>query len=90
MDNIFEIEQIRNDLYRSIMRMEKCVKRMCEVQEQKPNDYNNDETYQKVDRNWHLAYGCARAFAHALHHLTSESEETIYQTAYDYIIRERN
>lgn len=84
MDNIFEIKK---DLHRCIVRMEKCVKRMCEVQEQKPNDYNTDETYLEADRNWHFAYGCAKAFAHALHHLTNESENIIYQDAYDYVIR---
>lgn len=87
MDNIFEIEQIRNDLYRSIVRMEKCTKRMCEVQEQKPNDYNNDETYREADLGWYFAYGSARAFAHALHHLTNENEKIIYQDAYNYVIR---
>lgn len=56
MDNTFAIDQIKTDLYRSIVRMEKCVKRMCEVQAQKPNDYNNDETYQEADCSWHLAY----------------------------------
>lgn len=87
MDNTFEIDQIKNGLYRSIVRMEKCIKRMCEVQAQRPSDYNNDETFQKADRNWHFAYGSARAFAYALHYLTNESANTIYQSAYDYIIR---
>ena len=90
MDNIFEIDQIRKDLYRCIVRMEKCVKRMCEVQAQNPNDYNNDETFKEADRSWHLAYGSARAFAHALHHLTNESEVVIYQKAYDYVNRDRD
>lgn len=87
MNNSFEIDQLKNDLYRSIVLMEKCVKRMCEVQEHKPKDYNNDETYQQSDRNWHLAYGSARAFAHALHYLTNESASIIYQDAYAYVIR---
>ena len=87
MDNNFEIDQIKNDLYRSIVRMEKCVKRMCEVQDQNPNDYNNDDTYMQADRNWHLAYGCARAFARALHYLTNESANAIYEDAYYYVTR---
>lgn len=90
MDNIFEIEQIKNDLYRAILRMEKCVKRMCEVQAQNPNDYNNDDTFQEADRSWHLAYGSAKALAHALHHLTNESANTIYQDAYYYVTRNRD
>lgn len=90
MDNSFAIDQLKNDLYRCIVRMEKCVKRMCEVQSQNPNDYNNDETFQEADRSWHLAYGCAKAFAHALHHLTNESENIIYQDAYCYVTCNRD
>lgn len=86
MDNTFAIDQIKNDLYRSIVSMEKCVKRMCKVQAQNPNDYNNDETYQEADRSWHLAYGSARALAHALHHLTNKNENYIYEEAYYYVI----
>lgn len=85
MDNTFVINQIKKNLYRCIVRMENCIKRMCEVQAQNPNDYNNDETYQEADRSWHLAYGAAKAYARSLHHLTNESANTIYQDAYYYV-----
>lgn len=85
MDNIFEFEQIRNDLYRAIVRMNNCIKRMCEVQTQNPDDYNNDETFQEADRSWHIAYGRAMGFCRVLHYLTGEHEARILRDAEDYI-----
>lgn len=85
MDNIFEIEQIKNDLYRAILRMNECINQMLAVQKQKPDDYNIDETYLEVERNWCIAYGRAMGFCHVLHHLTGEHEAVILRDAEDYI-----
>jgi hypothetical protein len=87
----FEIEQIRADLYsehidmrRAIARITKIVDGKSEIPSAQLADYQN-----QVDR-WLIAHARAEAFAHALHHLTNESEEAIYQAAYEYINRERN
>lgn len=47
------------------------------------------EYQNQVDR-WLRAHIIAMAFAHALSHLTNESEEVIYQKAYDYVNRNRD
>ena len=85
MGSTFEIEQIKNDLYRAIVRMNNCIKRMREIEAQKPNDYNIDETYLETERNWCIAYGRAMGFCHVLHHLTGEHEARILREAEDYI-----
>ena len=84
----FEIEQIREDLYREHIVMRRAIARIAKIESEIPSAQLSD--YQKQVDRWLIAHNRAMAFAHALHHLTNESEEAIYQAAYDYINRERN
>lgn len=87
----FEIEQIKNDLLKEHIVMRRAIARITKIVEGKPEIPSEQlPEYQKQVDRWLIAHKRAMAFAHALHHLTNESEEAIYQAAYDYINRERN
>lgn len=87
----FEIKQIREDLYREHIVMRRAITRIAKIAEGNPEIPSAQlSEYQKQVDRWLIAHERAMAFAHALHHLTNESEEAIYQAAYDYINRERN
>ena len=91
MNNISEINQITDDLYKEHIVMRRAISRIAKISmnnlgkqvEQLPE-------YQKQADRWIRAHIKAMAFAHALHHLTNESEEVIYQKAYDYVNRNRD
>lgn len=87
----FEIEQIREDLLKEHIVMRRAITRIVKIVEGNPEipSAKLSDYQEQVDR-WLIAHNRAMAFTRALHHLTNESEEAIYQKAYDYINRERD
>lgn len=85
------IEQIRDDLLKEHVIMRRANSRITKIVDGKseiPSAQLPD--YQKQVDRWLIAHNRAMAFAHALHHLTNENEEAIYQKAYDYVNRDRD
>lgn len=87
----FEIEQIREDLLKEHLVMRRAIARIAKIAEGNPEIPSAQlSDYQKQVDRWLIAHERAMAFTRALHHLTNDSEEDIYQAAYDYVNRDRD
>lgn len=91
MNNTFEIEQITDDLYKEHIVMRRAISRIAKISMNNlGKQVEKLPEYQKQVDRWLRAHIKAMAIAHALSHLTNESEEVIYQKAYDYVNRNRD
>ena len=87
----FEIQQITDDLYKEHIIMRRAVSRIAKILMSNQGEQVGElPEYQKQVDRWSRAHIKAMAFAHALSHLTNESEVVIYQKAYDYVNRNRD